>query len=165
MSVLGFLALAAVLLSATGGERVSVAIVAVLLSAVTIFVGSRFAVYRRRTQRCVALAIEASVISLALTLSVAVAHWPLHAAYVLSRASFETIAQRTRAGERVATPVRAGLFTIQRAELSENGIVCLWTFTNPSGNTGFVQCRHDYVPFNLWSIIRLDDRWQYISED
>ena len=73
--------------------------------------------------------------------------------------------QRVRTGEHIATPLRAGLFTIRSAYLSHDGIVCLWTHPHPGGSTGFVQCRRNYVPFNLWSIVRLDDRWQFISED
>ncbi|MBI3415874.1 MAG: hypothetical protein HY043_11255 [Verrucomicrobia bacterium] len=165
MSLLGLLAIAGILISATGGEQVSVVLVAIVLSAAAIIVGSFLVGYRRHTKRRIAPALVASIVSLALIISVAVAHWPLRAAYALSRASFDAVAQRIRGGERIAMPMRSGLFTIRRAELSHQGIVCLWTHPNPSGSTGFVQCRRDYVPFNLWSIIRLDDRWQFISED
>jgi hypothetical protein len=82
----------------------------------------------------------------------------------MSRGAFDAIAQRVRAGEQMK-PQRIGLVTIRKAEVYYNGIVCLWTDLNPSGYTGFVQCAPDSMPFNLWSMIRLDARWQFISED
>lgn len=165
MSLLGALVVAGVLNSATGGERVGVVLLAIILSAAAIIVGSLFVGYRRYTRRRVLPALAVPTVSLAIIISVAATHWPLRAAYGLSRGSLDAVAQRTRSGEKVATTVRAGFFTIRRAELSQHGIVCLWTHPNPGGSTGFVQCHRDYVLFNLWSIIRLDDRWQFISED
>ena len=165
MSLLGLMALAGVLVSATGGEQVGVVLLAIVLSAAAIIVGSLLVGYRRHTQRRVLPALAAPILSLAVIISVAATHWPLRVAYAWSRDSFDAVAQRVRSGEHVTTPLRAGLFTIQRAELSHHGIVCLWTQPHPSGSTGFVQCRRDYVPFNLWSMVRLDDRWQFISED
>ena len=152
-------------MSATGGEQVGVVLVAIVLSAAAIIVGSLLIGYRRHTQRLVLPTVVVLILSLAVIISVAATHWPLWVTYSLSRRSFDAVAQRIRSGEHVTTPLRAGLFTIQRAELSHHGIVCLWTEPHPSGSTGFVQCRRDYVPFNLWSIVRLDDRWQFISED
>ena len=70
-----------------------------------------------------------------------------------------------RSGENLPMPQRAGIFTIRKAELSRDRIVCLWIAPNSGGNTGFVQCGQDYVPFNLWSLVKLDDRWQFITED
>ena len=165
MSLLGLITLAGVLVSATGGEQVSVVLLAIVLSAAVIIIGSLLVGYRRHTQRRVLPALVAPILSLTVITSVAATHWPLRVAYAWSRESFDAVAQRVRSGEHITTPLRAGLFIIQRAELSQQGIVCLWTHSNSSGSTGFVQCRRDYVPFNLWSMVRLDDRWQFISED
>jgi hypothetical protein len=165
MTLLGLLALASVLVSAGGGEQVSVVLLAIILSGASIIVGSLLIGYRRQTQRRVLPALLAAILSLSVIVSVAATHWPLRATYVLSRTSFDAVAQRVRNGENVTMPLRAGLFTIRRAERSQQGIVCLWTQPNPSGSMGFVQCPRNHVPFNLWSIIRLDDRWQFISED
>lgn len=165
MSLLGLLAVAGVLDSATGGEQTGVVLSAIVLSAAAIIVGSLLVGYRRHSQRHVLSALAVQIASLAILFSVAVTHWPLRTTYALSRGSFEAVAQRVRSGEQVTTPMRAGLFTIRRAEISHHGVVCLWTQPHPSGSTGFVQCRRDYVPFNLWSIVRLDNRWQFISED
>ena len=165
MSLLGLLALGGVLASASGGEQVGVVLLAIVLSVASIAVGSLLVGYRRHTQRQVLPVLFAPAISLAVIISVVATHWPIRVAYAWSRASLDAVAQRVRGGERVQTPLRAGLFTIQRAEFSHHGIVCLWTQPNPGGSTGFVQCRRDYVPFNLWSLVRLDDRWQFISED
>ena len=165
MSLLGLMALAGVLVSGTGGEQVGVVLLAVVLSAAVIVIGSLLIGYRRHTQRRILPALVAPSTSLVVIISVAATHWPLRIAYVCSRESFDAVAQRVRGGEHITTPLRAGLFTVQRAELSRHGIVCLWTNSNPAGSTGFVQCRRDYVPFNLSTIVRLDDRWQFISED
>ena len=165
MSLLGLLAIAELLHSATGGEQVGVVLLAIVLSAAAIIVGSVLVGYRRQTKSRPMPALAALILSLAVIISVAATHWPLRVTYALSRASFDRVAQRIRNGESITTPLRAGLFTIQRAELSHHDIVCLWTKPQPGGSTGFVQCRRDYVPFNLWSMVRLDDRWQFISED
>jgi len=165
MSLLGLLAVAGVLISATGVEQVGVVLLAIVLSAAVIIVGSLLVAYRRHTQRRVLPVLAAPVLSLTIIISVAATHWPLRVSYALSRSAFDALALRVRSGEHITTPMRAGLFSIQRAELSHHDIVCLWTQPAPGGSTGFVQCRRDYVPFNLWSMVTLDDRWQFISED
>ena len=164
MSLLGLLAIAGVLHSATGGEQVVVVLLASILSVATIIVGSLLD-YRRLTQRRVDPVLAAPILTLVVIISVAATHWPLRASYAVSRDSFDAVAQRIRSGEHITTPLRAGLFTIRSVEVSRHDIVCLWTRTDSSGYTGFVQCRRDHVPFNLWSIVSLDDRWQFISED
>lgn len=165
IALLGLLALAGILHSATGGEQVGVVLLAIVLSAATIIVSRLLFGYRRYTKRPVLLAIIAPVACLSIIISVAATYWPLRVTYAMSRNAFDSLAQRVRAGEHIEMPVRAGFFTVRHAELSHHGIVCLWTYPHPTGSTGFVQCRRDYVPFNLWSLIRLDDRWQFISED
>ena len=107
----------------------------------------------------------AVITTIAILLSVATSDWPLHAAYALSRPSFDHVADHVRAGTPPTTPCLIGLFRIRKAEVSENGIVCLWTDDEARGPTGFVQCGPDDLPFNLWSHARLDDSWQFISED
>ena len=164
-SLLGLLVVTGVLHSATGGEQVGVVLLVIVFSTTTIIVGSLLVGYRRHTQRRALLALAAPILALAVIISVAATHWPLRVAYSLSRGSFDAVAQRIRNGERVTMPLQAGLFAIQRAELSHHGIVCLWTRPQPGGSTGFVQCRRDCVPFSLWSMVRLDDGWQFISED
>ena len=165
ISLCGLFAVAGILGSAGGIERVCVVLLAVVLSAATIIVGSLLIGYRRHTQRAVLTALTMPAICLAIIISVAATHWPLRLTYALSRDAFDAVAQRVRTGEHITTPVRVGLFSIRSAELSHHGIVCLWMHPHPGGSTGFVQCRRDYVPFNLWSIVRLDDRWQFIAED
>lgn len=104
-------------------------------------------------------------VSLATIVSVMAVHWPLRAGYFLSRASLDHLAQDVRAGQPFVGPKRVGLFTVVEAEISRHGIVCLWVDADPEGKTGFVRCGPDHVPFNLWSMVSLDDRWQFISED
>lgn len=165
VSMLGLLAIAGVLHSATGSDQIVGVLLAFVLTTAAIIVGSLLIDYRRRTQRRMIPALAATIFALVVITSVTATHWPMRVTYALSRDSFDAVAQRIRQGERVTTPLRAGLFTIRGVELSHHDIVCLWTHPDPGGSTGFVQCRGDSVPFNLWSLVRLDDRWQYISED
>ena len=164
VALCGLLASATVLVSAMGGEKVAVVLLAVVLGLALIIVGSLLIGYRRHTQREVLPAFIAPVIASGIIVSVAATHWPLRVSYALSRGAFNSIAQRVRAGEQVK-PQRVGFVKIRRAEIYYNGIVCLWTGLNPNGKTGFVQCGPNHVPFNLWSMIRLDAHWQFISED
>lgn len=110
-------------------------------------------------------AVLGAAVSLAIIVSVMAVHWPLRTGYFLSRCSLDRLAQDVRAGQPFVGPKRVGLFTIVGAETSRHGIVCLWVDANPTGKTGFVQCGPDHVPFNLWSMVSLDDRWQFIAED
>ncbi len=151
--------------SATGGEQITVFFLAIMLAGAAFITGWVFAVWRVFLKRPVKPAILCASASLAVIISVAATNWPLRVAYAMSRDGFDALAQQIRTGDNVSTPVRSGLFVVRQAELSRNGIVCLWTHPNPSGSTGFVQCPRDHVPFNLWSIVRLDDNWQFISED
>lgn len=105
-------------------------------------------------------------VCLAVFVSVPVTHWPLRLAYKLSRPSFDAVAQSLQSGAKFPQPIRVGLFSIEKAEIYErNGKICLWTDLEPSGNMGFTKCPPHDVPFNLWSMIKLDDSWQYVSED
>jgi hypothetical protein len=160
----GLLALAAVWHSATGGDRVSLVLLAVFLSAAAMITGPIVIRLHHRAQR-MRPALIVPILALAIIISVAVTEWPLRASYAWSRNSLDAIATRVRSGEGIATPLRAGLFKIRGAEISRSGIVCLWTHPHSGGSTGFVQTRADSMPFNLWSMVGLDERWQFISED
>lgn len=115
-------------------------------------------------------------------LTIAVFDWPLHLSYLVARPGLERLAQRLRAGETIPVPVRVGLIMVRSTELRHRGIsipasrdapdatdvqdiACLWTNLDPSGFGGFVQTRPQYLQFNIWSHVRLDDRWQFINED
>lgn len=108
-----------------------------------------------------------ATVCLALTLTTLFTAWPLRTAFMCSRASFDDVAARVRAGEQVDVPLWIGPFRIVRAEPDRhgNGVVCLWTDLHPNGYTGFVRCGPVKPPFNLWSHRVLDERWQFISED
>lgn len=109
--------------------------------------------------------VVSSLACLALILSVVTTHWPVRAAYLVSRPSLDRLARDVRGGRQILAPTQAGLFTIRHAEMSQQGMVCLWVDPNPAGKMGFVQCRPDSLSFNLWSRIHLDNRWQLIAED
>ena len=104
---------------------------------------------------------------LAVLISVMITSWPLRITYACSQSTFDAVAARVRARETVNVPLRIGVFRILEvaADRNGNGVVCLWTDLTPSGYTGFVQCGPTRPPFNLWSHVALDDRWQFISED
>lgn len=160
-----FLAAVVVWLSATGCEQSSMVLWGIVFSIPVVVLGSVFVGWRRHTQRSVFTALSGSLACLALIASVAIWQWPLRISYGSSRSGFDSLAQRVRAGEQLQMPQRVGLFRVRKAEVSRQGVVCLWTLPNPAGSTGFVRCGRDHVPFNLWSLVKLDDHWQFISED
>ena len=99
-------------------------------------------------------------------------HWPLRMAYAFSLPALEQVAQQVTTGEVVKAPRRIGLFRIERVEApgpAANGVdhhgLRLWTTVHPYGNTGFVKASPDDLKFNLWSHFKLDETWQFISED
>ncbi|MHB0912077.1 MAG: hypothetical protein ACYC2Y_01350 [Armatimonadota bacterium] len=104
-------------------------------------------------------------LALALILSVAATMWPLRLHYLAARPALDRIADRLETGERVKTPVWAGLFRINEVEIYRD-IPCLWVGNYPSGGVGLIRTPPDGAyRFNLWEHIRLDDTWQFISED
>ena len=115
---------------------------------------------------------QLTVASLITVASIVAFNWPLKAAYSLSRPAFNHVAEQVESGKTLSTPRRVGWFRIQQIEapgpaenqIDEHGLR-LWTNLHPNGKTGFVQSRPDDLSFNLWSYFRLDDTWQFISED
>jgi hypothetical protein len=86
--------------------------------------------------------------------------------YAASRPSLEKLAAEVQAGHSLNLPVRLGLNTIKSAEISRNGIVCLWTEPSPGGSMGFVHCDPEKAEsLNLFGKLRLDDGWQFVQED
>jgi hypothetical protein len=110
-------------------------------------------------------ALSGAAVALAVVATVIATAWPLRLAYALSRPALQRLAVAVQAGQRPPADVRAGLFVIKQAELSRQGVVCLWTDLDPVGRTGFVQCRADSLPENRWSSIQLDEQWHLVSED
>ena len=161
----GSMAGLAIFVSAYGVEQVGVMLASIALGLVCLVLTPFFILWRRFTKRSASPAWAYAVLSLVCIATVEWSHWPLGITYRLSRASLDDLASRLRAGETVSVPTVAGLFTIQEVGLGRDGIPYLWTEPGRGGSTGFVQTSPDHVPFNLWSMIRLDDRWQYISED
>ena len=158
-------AAAAVYLSADGCEKVSMIFWAIIGSAIITIAGLTLVSRRWRAKNFRSFAVLNAGTCLGVIISVAVWHWPLRVSYRLSRNAFDSFAERVRAGDQLSLPQQVGFFTIKYANVSDQGIVCLWTMTDPTGSTGFVQCGQGYIPFNLWSEIKLDDHWQFISED
>lgn len=148
--------LLAILASLWPFEATSIALTCIVLAIITVFALS-FVQSRS--------GFLAGITTLAILLSVATLHWPLRAAYFLSRPSFDQVATQVRAGNPPKQAQWIGLFHIRKAEIYHNGIVCLWTDDDPAGPTGFVQYSSEQLPFNLWSHIPLDHSWQFISED
>lgn len=120
----------------------------------------------REKQRSPRPVLTGAGLAMGLIVSVMVTHWPLRLVYLVSRPSMEQLADEIPPGWR--PPIqgrRAGLISVRAAVRGRKGVVCLWTDTKPGGNSGFVRCGRDPMPFNLFSSISLDDRWQFIAED
>ena len=166
-SVAGLLAALAVWLSATGTEQFSMYIVSAAVGLIVLLLGSVWCGWQKVLGRPAYPVALGAIAILALLVSVSVKQWPLRITYSVSRSAFNATAQRVREGQKMTFPQRIGLFTIRKAEVSHTGVVCLWTRPAASGNTGFVQCNRESAPvsFNLWSMVKLDDGWQFISED
>ena len=109
--------------------------------------------------------LNLGILTVGVLVSIAATNWPLRIAYASSVSSFERAALQIRNGQEISTPCMVGAFRIAKAEIYFNDVICFWTDCDPSGQTGFVQCGPNDPPFNLWSHIRLNDSWQFISED
>src|SRR4051812_14953196 len=120
IALCGLIALATVLVSASGGEKVTVILLSFLLWLASIIVGSLLVSHALHTQRRVLPVLIAPVMATGIIVSVAATHWPLRLSYAMSRGTFDSIAQHVRAGEQVK-PRRVGLFAIRRAEIFHNG--------------------------------------------
>ncbi len=154
-----------VLISAAAAEKTLVLLAGFLACAVTVILALALVNSARFEREQVWPILARALGSLAIIFCVLVTHWPLRIAHLLSRSSFDRLALELRAGRQMAAPQWVGFFFIKKAEVDRNGIVCLWTNPHPGGNTGFVRCGPKRVPFNLWSMVKLDDTWQFISED
>ena len=161
MLPVGF-SLLAMLASAYGCERITIMLFCTVLGLLCLRSLAIASVVDRRHTRSIIIAGLTAAVFIA---SVAVWHWPLRVCYALSRPAFDALAARISSGEQIPIPASAGLYIIRGAGLSSSGIPYLWTAPGGGGSTGFVQTSPDHVHFNLWSVIHLDDRWQYISED
>jgi hypothetical protein len=158
-------ALAPVLASAVLMEPVLVTLGCVLALATTIVVTIPWIGFARHKQRRLTPVLAVVVVSIGAILSVMMLHWPLRLVYLASLPSMERLSADLQAGRPTIRAGRVGLISLQEAVVNRRGIVCLWTRTNPGGNMGFVQRGREHVPFNLFSSVSLDDRWQFIAED
>ena len=165
MSIQSIAAITVCLFVALGLVPLYVLFLGIFLSTLIVCAGTVLIVSCLSSSEGFRAALATTVITLAISISAITTSWPLHITYTLSRGAFDSVASRVRSGERIVTPIRAGLFQIRRIEVSNHKVICLWTAVDPSGNTGFVQCPPGQVPFNLLSIVQLDDQWQFISED
>jgi len=102
---------------------------------------------------------------LAILISVCMTHWPLKLHYRIVKNRLNHIADMGERKQPVTMPQQVGLIRVRKAEIYWNGITCLWTGDYPGGNIGFVRTPPDKVRFNLWSIVELDNDWQFIGED
>ena len=129
----------------------------IALSAFTIFAGRKHGFTR--------LAVVMVAASVLVAISIVATQWPLRLAFRLSSGRFDAVASTIQNGNSVSTPFWIGPFKIKGAETNAHGIVCLWTDPTSGDHDGFVRTSPDFLPFNLWSSIRLTDKWQYITED
>lgn len=151
-------------LSATGQDAFSITLAAVAICLVGIGPAAGWA-RRSPGEACRRGAVVAAWC--VLLLSVGMAHWPLRAAFALARPGLEEAAGRVAHGAPAAGPFRAGPFRVLHAESVSPHTVCLWIGLDGGGRTGLV--RHAGpardVPLNLWTSVKLDERWQFVHED
>lgn len=158
-------ALLVIVASVTLLEPISVFLVGVLAGTVTVVMTGALMRVAYSNKHSLWPVVAGATACLACIASVTTIHWPLRVAFYFSQSSLNQLAEDVRAGQSLMTPARVGLFTIVETQVSRHGIVCFWVDANPGGKTGFVQCGPDHVPFNLWSMLSLNDRWQFVSED
>lgn len=167
-----------VLAAATGFSDLLVRATAFLGGVVGVIVVAALALRDKPNYPLTRVWIVSSVLLLLLWWS----NWPVHVSYFLARSELDRVAQRVRAGERLQTPFRVGLIVVRDIEVRQRvvnysgldddpdatdrrNIVCLWTFPNPGGATGFMQSRPHLVQANVATHHVLDHRWQFIEED
>lgn len=166
------LALAVATLSAAGVRDIGVAIAAGI--AVLFVLAASPLVIRRRDRSLHRPALIALVTSLIALASAAPTAWPLRLAFHVSHHDLDDFAKQLEAGYTMEQPERVGRFLILKAEM-RGGRPCLWVDTDPAGYDGFVRNPRrgpdgkllgaSNRAFNLWSAVRLDDDWAFISED
>lgn len=107
------------------------------------------------------------VLCLGCVISVIATQWPVRVAFMLSRVHLNDLAKRIDSGYVLEQPQRAGLFWIQQAGRTRDGIVYLWTDPSPDGPRGFVRCSPSVAvkSFNTWIVVRLDQQWQLMFQD
>src|SRR2546427_2353374 len=132
-------ALLVVWISATAAEQTSVVLIGILVLALNTILTSILVGFTRFKKYRVLPVMGLSLICACIMISAVTTDWPLRAAYAASRRSLDALESKIRAGEQLRMPRRAGFFTIRKAEVYYNGIVCLWTGPDPAGNTGFVR--------------------------
>ena len=129
----------------------------IVLSSFTIFVGRKYGFTR--------LAVTTGLASVVFAASIVATQWPLRLGFWVSSGEFDAVASNIQNARSVSTPFWIGPFKIKGTETNAHGIVCLWTDPTPGDHDGFVRTSRDFLPFNLWSSVKLSDRWQYIAED
>lgn len=95
---------------------------------------------------------------------VGLTQFPLRLGFLASKRGLSALASDLNAGKTPSFPVRAGLYVIRSATVSEGGNVCLWTDTNPHGRIGFV-CGDNVNFTDIWSVQNLDCVWWYVVLD
>ena len=129
---------------------------------------------RTTTTRRSAIFAWALVFALGLLpLSMPFKSWPLRAAFFVSVSAMNRLADRLAAGQLVATPVRAGLFTVVgTAQDLSTGNVALIIDPDPAGRTAFVRIGSLVQPerrvgplYNLSTEKYMRGRWWYQQED
>jgi hypothetical protein len=160
------LAMAVVALSAAGARDVAAGFVA-LVATLFILLVSPLLAWRRdwRTKGFHRPAVSVAALSIGLMISVVATSWPLHVAFLASRREFDIFARRLESGYVMQRPERVGRFIVNTAEIRD-GHPCLWLGVDPAGFDGFVRIPpHAPGAFNIWTYLRLDDDWAFISED
>jgi hypothetical protein len=152
--------------SASAWDQATMIVTCIVAGFVVIFGSSLLIGWRREAGAGLfSGAVVWTFVALGIICSVGATQWPLRITFARSRAALDALAERVRARDEPSLPRRAGHFTIRRAFLADRDIVCLWTDPMPGRNTGFVQGRPIDIPFSVWTMVRFDDRWQFITQE
>ena len=102
----------------------------------------------------------------AICFSISYNHWPAQVRFQLSENQLAEILASQKDRLTIETPVRCGLYRIEKIELRGNS-TCFWTDLTPSGYTGLIYTPNNSqrLYFNIHKSIELDSNWDIISED
>jgi hypothetical protein len=157
------------------GGLVMMAVLALLGFSLALGLGSAWATGLAASGRdsAATVALAWAVIVAIAPITMAIDSWPLRLACLISRPAMDRLADRVSAGEPVAWPVDAGLFTIVGSEFDPvTRCVGLITDPDPSGRSGFVRHIPELTgerrlgPFrNLNFNVEVGRGWWYQNED
>jgi len=124
------------------------------------------AVVRCNTKKCSRFrALTTTTIPAIIYVGLTLTHIPLRIAFHAYRDEFDNVAKQVEQGNRPETPFWIGPFRIKMTGLCRDSVTPYLASNDDIGEIkGFVR-NPEGEGFNLWSLIKLDENWAYITED